>query len=307
MDWPGPTLEEVAALRCHPRFLDAMRVSMRVPLDLYQGNRLVNLVINDRGRYVLSVFALHLHDTYRPDEPNSGLMPTRLQAMCVEQGVCSYGRAGALIRLMRWTGYLEPAPTTADRRVRRLVPTDKLTEMHRERWLRQLRAVALVLPEAQEALACSDHPAFRPAFTAAQVAEFTGGFRFYHYAPELRLFAERNGGMFVLFSVALGGADDDTMPPTRAVPVSASALAKQLQVSRSHVIGLLRDAVDAGLLERPGAGSEFRMTERLRESLQNMIATLHLFTAIAAREALAAVRRATEGGAPEGRAAAARH
>ena len=291
MAWAGPTFEELAALRRHPSFAEAMTASMRAALDLYEGNRLVNLISNDRGRYILTVFALHLHYTRRADEPTSGLTATRLQTMCAEQGVCSFGRAGALIQLLRFSGYLAPAAAAADKRVRLLVPTDKLIEMHRERLRRQLQAVALVRSEAREALAQFDHPAFHPAFTAARVSEFLGGFRFYTYAPDIRPFAERNAGLFILFSIALAGAPDDTLPPTRPVPVSASVLAKRFHVSRTHVAGLLRDAVEAGLLDRQG--NEFRMTPRLREATEMMIATLHLFTANSARTALAAVARAS--------------
>ena len=284
--WTGPTSEELAALRRHPRFAEAMTASMRVPIDLYQGNRLVNLISNDRGRYILTVLALHLHYTRRADEPTSGLTATRLQTMCAEQGVCSFGRAGALIQLLRFAGYLVPAPAAADKRVRLLVPTDKLIEMHRERFRRQLEAVALVRSEAREALAQFDHPAFQPAFTAARVSEFLGGFRFYTYAPDIRPFAERNAGLLVLFSIALSAASDDA----RLLPIAASVLAKRFHVSRTHVTGLMRDAVEAGLLERHG--NEFRMTPRLREAVEMMIATLHLFTANNARTALAAVARA---------------
>jgi DNA-binding MarR family transcriptional regulator len=294
VDWAGPTWEEVAALRQHPRFVEAMTATMQVPIDLYRGNRILNLITNDRGRYILTIFALHLHYSRRPQDPGSGLTATRLQTMCAEQGVCSFGRAGALIRLLRWSGYLADAPATADKRVRLLMPTERMFEFHRERWQRQLRAIALVRPEAQEALAQFDHPAFHPAFTAGQVSEFVGGFRFYRYAPDIRTFVERNAGLFILFSIALARTAGDTIPPVRPVPVSASALAKRFHVSRSHVIGMLREAVEAGLLERPGPGNEYRMTPRLREATETMIATLHLFTAASARAALAAVARASE-------------
>jgi hypothetical protein len=294
VDWAGPTREEVAALRRHPRFVEAMTASMQVPIDLYRGNRVLNLITNDRGRYILTIFALHLHHSGGPGNPGAGLTATRLQTMCAEQGVCSFGRAGALIRLLRWSGYLADAPATADKRVRLLMPTERMFAFHRERWQRQLRAVALVCPEAHEALAQFDHPAFNPAFAAGQVNEFLGGFRLYRYAPDIRTFVERNAGLFVLFSIALARTAGDTVPPLRAVPVSASTLAKRFHVSRSHVIGMLREAVEAGLLERPGPGNEFRMTPRLREATETTIATLHLFTAASARAALAAVARASE-------------
>jgi len=163
IDWAGPTREEVAALRRHPRFGEAMTASMRVPLDLYHGNRILNLITNDRGRYILAIFALHLHYSRRPQDPGSGLTATRLQTMCAEQGVCSFGRAGALIRLLRWTGYLTDAPATQDRRVRLLMPTERMFEIHRERWRRQLHAVALVRPEAQEPLSSTIRPSIRPS------------------------------------------------------------------------------------------------------------------------------------------------
>jgi DNA-binding MarR family transcriptional regulator len=211
--------------------------------------------------------------------------------MCVQENVCSFGRAGALINLLRWTGYLAAAPASQDRRVRLLMPTDKLMEMHRERWRRQLRAVALVLPEAGDALAHFNHPAFDPAFITAQAREFFGGFRLFSNASEVQFFADRNAGLFILFSIALAGAPDDAVPPTRLVTISASALAKRFHVSRSHVVALLREAVDAGLLERPGPQNEFRMSPRLREATQTVLATLQVFTAAAARAALDAVAR----------------
>ena len=99
-----------------------------------------------------------------------------------------------------------------------------------------------------------------------------------------QFFADRNAGLFILFSVVLAGAPDDAVPPTRLVTISASALAKRFHVSRSHVVTLLRDAVDAGLLERRYA-KRVRMTPRLRETTQNVFATLHVFTAAAARGA----------------------
>lgn len=259
---------------------------------LYRGSRLTNLISNDRGRFVLALAPLYFHFTRRSDDPASGLTTSRLKQFAVEQRVCSAGRAAAMIALMRWAGMIAPAPASADRRVRLLVPTDTLIAMHRERWRRQLQAAALVLPDLSEALLHFDDPAFTPAFAIAQAEQYASGFRFVEHAPELSLFIERNAGLLVLASILLAAAPGDDMPPREPVTVSAAALARQFHVSRTHVITLLRDAVAAQLLERDGSTHRLRMLPELREATEKFFAAAFLYNRAAARAALQAV---TEG------------
>ena len=287
----GPTADAVAALRHHPRLAEAIRRSARLVIDLYRGNRLVNLISNDRGRFVLACLALYLHSGRRLGDPASGLTATRLKELCADQGVCSTGRAAAMIAMMRWAGYLEPAPPTADRRLRLLMPTARLVDMHRLRWRRQLEAASLVLPELEAALARFDHPAFLPAFAVAFGQQFLDGVRPFDHAPELKFFADRNAGVLVLMSMAVAGEADDELPPARPVVVSAAGLAKQFHVSRTHMITMLQAAVDADLLERPGPDNRFRMLPCLRDGIQNFMAAGYLYNAAAARLALNAVER----------------
>lgn len=294
-DWPARLAasmdDAIAALRRHPRFAEALERTAQMVMELYQGNRLVNVISNDRGRFILATLALSLHFSRNPDDPTSGLSATRLKEHCARLGVCSAGRAAAMIAMMRWAGYLEAAPPTADRRVRLLVPTENFLAMHRERWRRQLDVVRHLMPETEDAVARIDHPAFLPAYAVAQAEQFYGGFRFVDYAPEAAFFAERNAGLLILFSIVLAGAEDDDMPPTRPIAVSAAGLAKRFHVSRTHVITLLREAVDADLLERTGPDNQFRLLPCLREAIQNFMAAVYLFNAAAARSALAAVQK----------------
>jgi hypothetical protein len=287
---------ELASLRRHPRFVEALRATASMSVMLYRGSRLTNLISNDRGRFVLALAPLYFHYTRRSDEPASGLTATRLKQFAVEQGVCSPGRTAAMIALMRWAGMIAPAPAAADRRVRLLVPTDKLIDMHRERWLHQLQAASLVLPELADSLAHFDHPAFAPAFAVAQTEQYLSGFRFVDHAPELSLFIERNAGLLVLASILLAAAPGDGMPPREPVTVSAAALARQFHVSRTHVITLLRDAVAAHLLEREGSGHRLRMLPDLREATEKFFAAAFLYNRAAANVALrAATERRTLG------------
>jgi DNA-binding GntR family transcriptional regulator len=88
----------------------------------------------------------------------------------------------------------------------------------------------------------------------------------------------------VLFSILLAGTDDDAVPPRRPVPLSISALANRFGVSRPHVRALLRDAEDAGLIQREDAG-HVTVLPRLAEAAEIFFAAALLFVATCAYEA----------------------
>jgi hypothetical protein len=140
----------VAALAEHPQFAAAMRALLAANVELYRGNRVLNYVGYDRGRLVVGILALYLHVARDPADPTSGLTAQRLKALCVEQDVCSAGRARAMLSLLHLFGYLAAAPGT-DGRYKLLAPTDRLLTYLRERWGAMLSALALVLPEGAAA------------------------------------------------------------------------------------------------------------------------------------------------------------
>src|SRR5439155_347022 len=153
-----PSDAAMAALMRHPRFAEAIRIVAAGIVTLYRNNPKFNQVLPDRGRFLISVFALHLHFGAEPDNPRSGLTVSRMRALCAKQKVCSPGRAEAALMLMRRFGYLAPAPDETDRRLRRLVPTERLIELHRARCAFIFEATAKLLPEGADALAALRSP-----------------------------------------------------------------------------------------------------------------------------------------------------
>ncbi len=259
-------------------------------VDLYKGNRLLNVIVNDRGRLVIATLAIHLHYSAVADDPRSGLTAARVKAFCAAEGVCSPGRAAAVLALMRWAGHLAPAPQAANTPTNRLIATQRLIDLHLDRWARQLEVVAMVLEDGADGRANLDRPGFAAAFAAAQAAVFTSGFRLIDQAPALELFVERNCGLLILANLITAGGPDDERLPKRPVPLSISAIARRFAVSRPHVIALLRDAETAGLLERIGPnGGQVRLSPRLLDSLESFFAAVFLFNAQCARLALDAI------------------
>jgi DNA-binding MarR family transcriptional regulator len=280
-----PSPDAVAAVRRHPDFSRAIRSSAASSVALYQTSRPLNALLSDRARALFTHVALYLH--YRGAEPGQpGLTVSAMKDLCVQLGLCSRGRCEAILALMRAGGLLAALPDL-DRRKRLLAPTEKLLALHRERWGAQFEAMRAVLPEADTYGAAVTDPGFVEAFAGALVRRFIAGLRVLDNAPSLELFAERNAGMMILYSLALAGAEDDPFPPTRPLPLSINALANRFSVSRKHVLTLLRDAEREGLLARGGAANnEVTLSPRGREALEKMMATIFLYLAQCADEAL---------------------
>jgi hypothetical protein len=184
----GPRLEELAALQAHPRFAAAHRIAATGIIELWQRNRVLNALVNDRTRWHISQFAVYLHMLSRPNDPHSGLTVSRMTALCSEQDFCSPGRAKAMLMLMRTFGYLAPAPSEADRRLRRLVPTERLMSLQAERNRRIFSAAAMVLPRTKRLLRRNPIRTSRDSSCAGIAKYFLAGFRFLDLVPEMRLF-----------------------------------------------------------------------------------------------------------------------
>ncbi|MBR1128363.1 hypothetical protein [Bradyrhizobium iriomotense] len=285
-----PSPDAVAALRRHPDFSRAMRSSAEGAVAIYRTNKLLNLLLSDRARALFTHVALYLHF----GRAESGLTVGAMKDLCVELGLCSRGRCEALLALMRAGGLLMAAPSP-DRRKRLLAPTEKLLALHRVRWARQFEAMRCLFPEAADYLAAVSSDAFTEAFATALGRRFVAGLRVLDNAPDLEPFAERNAGVVILFSLALSGNERDAFPPAAPVQLSINALAKTFSVSRKHVLSLLRDAEDRNLLVRSGAANnEVTLSPRGREALEQMLATMFLYLAQCADEALGACTGSAE-------------
>jgi hypothetical protein len=281
------TPEAIAALRARPGFAHAMRTSSIGLVAMYQGGHLLNWLMDDRGRLLFAYFALYLDASRDSADPLSGLTPTRMRMLAAELGICSPGRATAMLSLMRFSGYLALDTQVVDRRQRRLAATDKLRDLLRKRWRLHFKAMAPLFADGDAIVAAVDDAAVARALIIAMAERFRAGFRFMTHAQDVGLFGERNAGLFILMTLITAGEADDTMPPSRPVPISMAALARRFRVSRPHVLKLIRDAADDGFVERVGEdGSRVVIRPRLAQATQTFFATMYLFFADCAREAM---------------------
>ncbi|WP_018390673.1 MarR family transcriptional regulator [Ancylobacter sp. FA202] len=280
---PGES-QERARLRARPDFPWIARQAAINLSDAYRGNVLLTRLLNDRGRFVLSLLIMDMH-LEAPDAP--GLTTGRLKAEAVALDVCSPGRVGAIVAAFRVFGMIAPTPD-ADGRRRRLVVTDKLMSIHRERWRTMLNTLALVVPEEGErGLRHLDDPVFLAAFVRTLLEPLRGGWRPSHDIPAIGQFAERDGGLLIalaLFGIGLTGQ-----------PLSISQLARSFRISRSHVVGIVQEATEAGLVrrvdEQGGRGPGVLPQPALIEAMENFVALALVRQMVAVRAGLAALDR----------------
>ncbi len=277
----------ITQMRAHPRFGAAIRTLASGMLGLYRGNRLLNMVINDRGRMVIAYYALYLDARGASAGRGTGFSVGELKATCAAAGVASPGRTAAMLAVMRMAGYVASVPAPDDRRRHVLVPTERLRSAHRERWERVRAALREIRPHAAVVFALHD-PAFEAAYVRHTAEYFMAGYRAIGDDRGLYLFSDRNAGLMILFNMILSGEPDDAVPPARPVPISISATAQRFGVSRVHVRTLLRDAEAAGLIERTGeGGSHVIIGPRLATAIESFFASALLFVAHCAERAAA--------------------
>lgn len=276
----------VAVLRAKPGFAEAMRTSAAGLVAMYEGSHLLNWLMDDRARLLFGYFALYLDFAYDPATPGSGLTPTRMKELCVELDICSPGRAGAMLSLMRYGGYLAPAAEVTDRRRRRLTTTEKLSSLIERRIRLHFTAMAPLMPDGETLQRALDDPAFFRGLIIAMFRRFRAGVRLMR-EPAIGVFSERNAGLLILASLLTAGEDGDGVPPQRPVRFSISAPARRFKVSRTHVLKMIRDAEAEGLLERLGAeGERILIRPRLAEAAKDFFAAFYIFFADCAHEAL---------------------
>jgi hypothetical protein len=284
-------VDDIAALVAHPGMPAALRMFCQGMVDLFEGSRLLNLVVSDRGRVAMSLMAIYLDAGFDPGNPLSGLTVNRYKAQCAAAGLCSPGRAAAMLGLMRFAGHLQPPARTQRGQPLRLIPTEKMLGSLRERWRRIFGALAQIRPEGEIGLARLDDPAFAKVLVRKLVDLFLARERPVAHGPDIELFVERKGVLVLLMSLMLAATPDDDMPPRGPMAVPVAALARRFAVSRAQVKDIIDSAVATDLLTPAGADrAAYVMTPRLRNSLLGFFAALFVLVADGIAEADLALR-----------------
>jgi hypothetical protein len=227
----------ILAFLRHPDFNAVLRHGAVRKAKLYGDLKPLHRFASDRGSSLLGIFALSLHFS------DEGLSVGGLQAMRAESNFCSAGRAAAFIATMRRRADFVPADNRPRTRVRNLVVSERFVSFERERLRADVESLEMLSPLGEFGLAHLDMPAFFAEYM--RVAARGLGGQANEHVPEVEFFQERNTGLLVLYDIIAGNGDALDGKP---VAVSISQLSKHFDVSRTHILRLLRDADAEGLV-----------------------------------------------------------
>jgi hypothetical protein len=286
---------DVDRLATSPGMHHAVRAFGRSFIDHFENRPLLNLVTSDRGRVLMSWMVLYFDSLYDPDDPHSGLTVNRFKAACAETGLCSPGRASAMLGLMRFAGQIEPVEETRRGQLLRLVPTERLKTAFRERVANALAAMALLMPEGGDGLRHLGNPVFERAFIRTACEEFLAREKPLDFAPAAHIVSESKAGFLITFSLILS-TTGESIPLDQPMSASISALSRAFSVSRPQVKDMLRRATASGLLlPVEGEANRYLMTGALRDGVIRMLAAFWILAAIGVRAGEQALSEAATG------------
>jgi hypothetical protein len=235
---------QVAAhiLQARPDYRDLMRDIAQANLALNMDSDYLGRVLRDRGSYLIGMIALHLYST--TGELTSG----GLAGVCAEGGICSPGRASALVAHLRDLGELVPETEGPAGRGQRLTPGAGLVGLYRDNFHTNLRGLSAVDARGAAGMAFLDKGGIYALLNQILVLSTTADDDF-RSDPEwpLHLFTEHEGALAMIQDFVAGGARGNG-PVLDRVFVSVSALARRHRVSRPHVLKLFKDGQARGLL-----------------------------------------------------------
>ncbi|MEI9992950.1 MAG: hypothetical protein WDM91_00035 [Rhizomicrobium sp.] len=273
--------EVLARMVGHPRFREACETMMRDTLAISQAHPKMARVMIDIHRALLGLFVLYL-------DARGIVTHATVRDFCVEVGLTNPGRATAILINLRMVGYIVPDPVQPDRRSRRYILSRETREFFNEVFRRQMISLSLIEPQALMIADRFDDARIYKSFVLIVCNGLANASR-RGDTSEISLFDRRNAGLGILFRLCVSGKPDDTLPPSRPIPLSINALASEFRVSRPHVRKLLRDAEAAGLVRRNAGDSTLVLETVLRDTVIRYHASIFMGLAHAARAALRAI------------------
>jgi hypothetical protein len=197
-------------------------------------------LIRDAGRYIGALWSMYLH-------LNGGLTLPRLQALCVQTGYVSAGRARLLLIYLRYLKCIEPVGAPVPGAAVHYQPTAGFLKSWHAHLRDALEAAQIIEPAIGLILEKYDQPDVLETFTRMQSGGWLSsdsGIR--DDDPFFRTFMHRNGGTQLLLTVM--ASDAPHFPPTAPLHLPLAGLARRFGVSRMQLRRMLVEAIAEKLM-----------------------------------------------------------
>jgi hypothetical protein len=248
LSYPETLFSDAETLLRHTDFPSARTVYAKAMHRMFKAERVARFLVNETARSLISNICIYADLDFDPATPGTGLTVRKLQRLCSARGLASPGRVFAFVNMMRLSGYLRTEPVQ-DQRYKILRPTDKLHAYRRDLMQCIFSAVDIVSHRGDYAQRASDPATDRQILRVAGSDYFERGLLLLDYHPDIKMFADRDGGYhFLLELLHLSGFFSGDYAPGRTLDISLTQMGLRCFLSRSHLRSILNDAAERGLI-----------------------------------------------------------
>jgi DNA-binding MarR family transcriptional regulator len=253
-----PAFHSTEEILAHPRFPFARDEFVKAMLALYEHKPLLNRLLLEASRTVLSAVILCLYARY--DEADRATWPTlRLVAdSMAAYRLASASRVHDLVSRLVKAGYVEQRAVPQDRRVRILVPTKKMIAQDQDFLVSHHLPLQILFPDPGYLLIMKRDPAFQLKQRLVSRDLFALGAQILAQNPIMMLFQGRDAGVMILIKmIQMAGRQSGAKRLNQPLKVSYSDLGDRFGVSRTHVRKLLVAAEELELVRLTKSGGQF--------------------------------------------------
>lgn len=279
VDYP----RDIARLRAHPRFGEAVRHNIASTLGFIDENPAYFRAFTDWGQYMLGMIALYLDAT-------GGIRHRRLREMSSGLTLVSAGRATAALIQMRMAGYIRPETRSLSGRAQSYAVLPAMRDVFRRRMRIDIESAAILEPEAEALLARYDQP---PVFPV--LCDVSGQILLNSSRPVksmgfevMNVLIERRAGLMLMCALFLAADSGGRFPAHGPVDTNVARLSERLGVSRGQILAMLRVLEEAGYYKRESHGPD-AITPAFREIFEVFFALMFVASLALANLTLLAV------------------
>jgi DNA-binding MarR family transcriptional regulator len=265
-----PAFRSAEEILAHPRFPFARDQFVKEILALYEHKPFLNRLLLEASRTTLAGVIMCLYARY--DEADRSTWPTLqlvVDSMAAYQ-LASSSRVEDLVSRLVKTGYLERRVIPQDRRVRILIPTDKLVAQDQDFLVSHHLPLQILFPDPGYQLIMNRDRAFQLKHRLVCVNLFARSAQLMAGSPVMMLFMGRDAGVMILVKmIEMAGQARSA----ELLKISYSGLGNRFGVSPTHVRNLLVAAEKMDLVRVTKAAGRFvELKPRLLQVFDHFIA-----------------------------------
>lgn len=255
--WGPEARPRMAEILAHPRFDEASQRYIWGMRGAHENDPMVNHLMSEVGRFTIVSLALYLHAGRDPRDPRSGLSLTRLQDLVGGLRLASRGRVEAVVRELIAAGFVTAETSSADARLKLLMPTAKLERASYAWQMPHLEAVDMITRhEGGYARHFAPGNDFYQALQWVSNGRFLRGIYLAEPFPQLMPFVIRDCGYVILLHLLTAPAADKKSNFGRVISLPFTEMVERRAISRSHIRRLLIEAEEHGILRLEAQGGQ---------------------------------------------------